>query len=53
MFSKAGKYPIAMRCSSEPGGPSLDDRIPQPIGLGIKVFNVHGNFLPGGEGFPT
>jgi len=53
IFSKAGRYPIAMRYSSEPGDPSLDDRIPQPRGCGIKVFNVHGDFLPAGEGFDT
>jgi catalase len=53
MFAQPGRYPIAMRYSSEPGDPALDDRIPQPRGLGIKVFNVHGDFLPAGEGIPT
>ncbi len=42
-----------MRYSSEPGDPALDDRIPQPRGCGIKIFNVHGEFLPAGEGFDT
>jgi hypothetical protein len=27
--------------------------MPQPRGCGIKIFNVHGDFLPGGEGFAT
>lgn len=53
MFANAGRYPIAMRYSSEPGDPALDDRIPQPRGLGMKVFNVQGDFLPDGVGIPT
>jgi len=40
LFSKPAEYPIAMRYSSEPGDPRLDDQIPQPRGLGMKVFNV-------------
>ena len=31
-----------MRYSSEPGDAGLDDRIPQPRGLGMKVFNIEG-----------
>jgi hypothetical protein len=53
MFSKAGRYPIAMRYSSEPGDPALDDCIPQPRGCGIRAFSVYGDFLPGDQGFPT
>ena len=34
-----------MTDSSEPGVPNLDDRIPQPRGLGIKLFNVEGKKL--------
>ena len=45
LFSKPAKYPIAMRYSTEPGDPSLDDRIPQPRGLGMKVFNVPGEMF--------
>jgi hypothetical protein len=37
MSSKAGRYPVAMRYSSEPGDPALDDRIPQPRGCRIKI----------------
>jgi hypothetical protein len=42
-----------MRYSSEPGDPSLDDRIPQPRGLAMKVFNVSGEMFEVGKGFPT
>lgn len=43
MFANGGKvHPMAMRYSSEPGVPLLDDRIPQPRGLGMKIFNVPG-----------
>ncbi|KAK6600703.1 hypothetical protein H4I95_07685 [Botrytis cinerea] len=40
-------YPIVMRYSTEPGDPALDDRIPQPRGLGMKVFNVDGERFDG------
>jgi len=53
LFSKPGKYPICMRYSSEPGDPALDDRIPQPRGLGIKVFNVQGEMFDEGKDYPT
>jgi hypothetical protein len=53
MSSKASRYPVAMRYSSEPGDPALDDRIPQPRGCRIKIFNIHNDFLPAGEGFDT
>jgi len=44
MFKEGGKsYPVVMRYSSEPGDAGLDDRIPQPRGLGMKVFNVEGS----------
>lgn len=42
LFSKPAEYPIAMRYSTEIGEPGMDDRIPQPRGLGMKVFNVEG-----------
>ena len=45
LFSNPGKYPIIMRYSTEPGDPSLDDRIPLPRGLGMKVFNVPGEMF--------
>ncbi|KAI9815043.1 MAG: hypothetical protein M1827_002886 [Pycnora praestabilis] len=53
MFAHGGKYPVAMRYSSEPGDPGLDDRIPQPRGFTMKVFNVEGDFLEAGQGIPT
>lgn len=53
MFSKPAKFPIAMRYSTEPGDPSLDDRIPQPRGLGMKVFNVEGEMFDEGKDYPT
>lgn len=54
LFARPGRYPIAMRYSTEPGDPSLDDRIPLPRGLGIKVFNVEGEMLDGpGKDLPT
>ncbi|KAI8635384.1 hypothetical protein F5Y19DRAFT_469253 [Xylariaceae sp. FL1651] len=30
-----------------------EDRIPQPRGLAMKAFNVHGTMLPGDPGLPT
>lgn len=53
MFSQPGKYPIAMRYSTEPGDPALDDRIAQPRGLGMKVFNVPGEMFEAGKDFDT
>lgn len=41
-----------MRYSTESGDPGLDDRIPQPRGLGVKVFNVPGEMFEG-KNFPT
>lgn len=43
------KYPVMVRYSTEPGDPGLDDRMPQPRGLGLKIFNVEGKKL-GPEG---
>lgn len=42
-----------MRYSSEPGDPALDDRIPQPRGVGMKVFNVPGEMFDAGKDFDT
>lgn len=53
LFSKPAEYPIAMRYSTEPGDPGLDDRIPQPRGLGMKVFNVQGEMFDIGKDYPT
>ncbi|KAL8957975.1 MAG: hypothetical protein Q9193_004879, partial [Seirophora villosa] len=53
MFDHGAEYPVVCRYSSEPGDPGLDDRIPQPRGFAMKVFNVNGDFLPSGAGIPT
>jgi hypothetical protein len=42
-----------MRYSTEPGEPGMDDRVPQPRGLGMKVFNVQGEFFDAGKDFST
>lgn len=39
IFAHGGEYPVVCRYSSEPGDPGLDDRIPQPRGFAMKVFN--------------
>lgn len=53
LFSKPTEYPIAMRYSTEIGEPGMDDRIPQPRGLGMKVFNVQGEMFDAGKDIPT
>ncbi|KAL2073184.1 hypothetical protein VTL71DRAFT_10508 [Oculimacula yallundae] len=53
LFSQPAEYPLAMRYSSEPGDPGLDDRIPQPRGLAMKIFNVHGEMFDIGKDYPT
>jgi hypothetical protein len=67
LFSHAGEYPIICRYSSEPSDPKLDvsyslsiracltfqDRIPQPRGLAMKLFNVQGEMFEAGRDFPT
>ncbi|KAH7061455.1 catalase-like domain-containing protein [Macrophomina phaseolina] len=53
LFEKGGEYPVACRYSSEPGDPGLDDRIPQPRGFAMKVFNVKGTMFDAGAGTPT
>ncbi|KAI0146730.1 catalase-like domain-containing protein [Pestalotiopsis sp. NC0098] len=53
LFEKGGEYPAVCRYSSEPGDPGLDDRIPQPRGFGMKLFNVHGDMFEAGKDFPT
>ena len=42
-----------MRYSTEPGDPALDDRIPQPRGLGMKVFKVSGEMFEIGKEYDT
>ncbi|KAG7001437.1 hypothetical protein G7Y79_00031g065520 [Physcia stellaris] len=53
LFEKGGEYPIVARYSSEPGDPGLDDRIPQPRGFAMKVFNVQGEMFEAGKDVPT
>jgi hypothetical protein len=53
LFSKPGEFPIAMRYSTETADPGIDDRIPQPRDLGMKVFNVQGEMFDAGKDFPT
>jgi hypothetical protein len=42
-----------MRYSTEPGDPGFDDPIPQPRGLGMKVFNVRGAMFDAAKEFST
>ena len=42
-----------MRYSTEPGDPALDDRIPRPRGLAMKVFNVPGEMFEVGKDYNT
>jgi hypothetical protein len=68
LFSQAGEFPVICRYSSEPSDPKLDvspgsngcvlpnnfqDRIPQPRGLAMKVFNVKGEMFEAGKDCPT
>ncbi|KAM0544654.1 hypothetical protein ACHAPJ_011715 [Fusarium lateritium] len=53
LFAQAGEYPVICRYSSEPSDPKLDDRIPQPRGLAMKIFNVKGEMFEGGRDIPT
>lgn len=53
LFSRPTQYPVAMRYSTEPGNPGQDDRVPQPRGLAMKVFNVEGDMFEAGAGVPT
>ncbi|KAL2419745.1 hypothetical protein ABEF95_006638 [Exophiala dermatitidis] len=49
MFAEEREWPVLCRYSSEPGDPGLDDRIPQPRGFAMKVFDVHGEHFDAGE----
>lgn len=53
LFSKGGEYPAACRYSSEPSDPGLDDRMPQPRGFAIKLFNVQGDRFEEGKALTT
>ena len=69
LFEHGGEYPVVARYSSEPGDPGLDvnqlchpksassnfrqDRIPQPRGFAMKVFNVNGKMFDAGKEIPV
>ncbi|PNS14891.1 hypothetical protein CAC42_2120 [Sphaceloma murrayae] len=53
LFAQPGTFPAVCRYSTEPGDPGLDDRIPNPRGFAIKLFNVHGDMFDAGKDFPT
>ncbi|KAF2732428.1 heme-dependent catalase [Polyplosphaeria fusca] len=55
LFQNGGEFPVAARYSTEPGDPGLDDRIPQPRGFAMKLFNVEGKKFPtpDGQNLPT
>ena len=69
LFEHGGEYPVVARYSSEPGDPGLDvsqffpaksasskhcqDRIPQPRGFAMKVFNVDGEMFDAGKDIPV
>ncbi|OJD36038.1 heme-dependent catalase [Diplodia corticola] len=53
LFATGGEYPAVCRYSTEPGDPGLDDRIAQPRGFAIKLFNVHGKMFDEGAAYPT
>lgn len=44
LFAKPGKHPAALRHSTETTA-LIDDRVPQPRGVGLKIFNVEGDKL--------
>lgn len=49
MFANPSKHPVALRFSSEPTD-MVPDNVPQPRGLGLKIFNVEGRKLrPDGQ----
>ncbi|KAA6410379.1 MAG: heme-dependent catalase [Lasallia pustulata] len=53
LFDHGAEYPVLCRYSSEPGDAGLDDRIPQPRGFAMKVFNVEGEMFDAGKDLPT
>lgn len=44
LFATPGEHPIAIRYANEPSF-LQDDRAPGPRGMGMKVFNVEGEFM--------
>ncbi|WP_345816014.1 catalase family protein [Paraburkholderia sp. PREW-6R] len=51
-FARAGKLPVVMRFSTNPGD-ILDDSVSTPRGLAVKIIGVEGERLPGSEGEVT
>jgi hypothetical protein len=52
LFATPGRYPVVLRISTSPGD-ILDDKVSTPRGVGIKVFGVKGERLPGSESLRT
>ena len=48
LFMPGKQYPVAMRYSTETMA-RIDDRIPQPRGLAMKIFNVDGKKMRDGQ----
>lgn len=53
LFAQGGEYPAACRLSSEPSDPGLDDRIAQPRGFAMKLFDVKGEKFDDGPKMDT
>ncbi|KAF4550004.1 Hypothetical protein D9617_19g103090 [Elsinoe fawcettii] len=53
LFSHGGSYPAVCRYSTEPGDPGQDDRIPNPRGFAMKLFDVRGDMFDAGKDIPT
>ncbi|MCQ4259426.1 catalase family protein [Stutzerimonas stutzeri] len=51
-FAKAGRMPVVMRFSTNPGD-ILDDKVSTPRGLAIKLIGVDGERLPNSDGQVT
>lgn len=53
LFFKAAEFPIPMRHSTKLGDLGIGDRIPQPRGHGMKVFDVQGKMFNARKEYPT
>lgn len=47
------EFPLIARYSTEPGDPSMDDRVPTPRGFAMKLFGVKGEMFDAGADTPT
>jgi hypothetical protein len=52
LFASEGTYEAMLRFSTAPGD-ILDDSVSSPRGIGLKIFGVQGERLPGSEGDTT